>query len=68
MLEFFFVGLVEFGWSGACRFTVGNFEDASAGAVDAGVFVAFASVGPIEDEHGAVWAGGEFDAAEEGVF
>jgi len=44
-----------------------DFEDPSAGAVDAGVFVALAGVGPVEEIDGAVGAGGEVDAAEEGV-
>src|SRR5436190_8951977 len=51
----------------ALRIAVSNFVNASAGAVDTGVIVAFASVAPIDDEHAAVRTGTDLHAAEPGV-
>ena len=57
----------ERGVIGFCGLAVGDLVDAAAGAVDAGVLVAFAGVGPVEDVDGAVGAGADVDAAEQRV-
>ena len=60
-------GVVEFGdimHLGLGRLAVGDFVNAAAGAVDAVVVVAFADVGPVDEEDAAVGAVGEVEAAE----
>ena len=49
------------------RLAVGDLENAAGGAMDAGAFVAFAGVAPVEDEDAAVGAVAQVDAAEPGV-
>ena len=47
--------------------TVTNLVDPPAGAMDAGAFVAFARVAPVEHEHAAIGTVTEFHAAEPGI-
>jgi hypothetical protein len=49
------------------RFAVSEFIDAAAGTMDAGAFVTFAGIAPIENEHAAIGAVTEFHAAKPGI-
>ena len=54
--------------AGRRSFAVGDFVDAAAGAMDAGIFVAFARVALVEDKHTAVRAVTDFHPTEPGIF
>src|SRR4051794_4843373 len=47
--------------------SIGKFEDASRGAMDAVVLVALSGIAPVEDEETAIGTVGQVDAAKPGI-
>ena len=62
--EFFAIDVDEVGEFGFAGIAVSEAVDAAGGAVDAGVVVALASVGPVETIKGSFGAGADVEAAE----